>query len=348
MINQKPKELGYYFPAEFDKHVATWLSWPHKEASWPGKIETIYPVYASFIRLLTEGEKVNINVADESMRKKALAWLEAEGVNLSRVQFFFHPTNDAWCRDHGPAFLINPSAEVKKIIVDWGYNAWGGKYPPFDLDDVIPTRIGKHLNIPVVHPGIVMEGGSVDFNGKGTVLTTTSCLLNENRNPHLTRQQIEQYLSDYYGVENILWLCDGIVGDDTDGHIDDLTRFVNSDTVVSVVETNKADDNYAPLQDNLKALSKMRLENGRQINIVELPMPAGIIYEDMRLPASYANFYISNKHVIVPTFRDKNDDKALQILEQAFPDLEVVGLDSTDIIWGLGSFHCLSQQEPAV
>ena len=174
MINQKPKELGYYFPAEFDKHVATWLSWPHKEASWPGKIETIYPVYASFIRLLTEGEKVNINVADESMRKKALAWLEAEGVNLSRVQFFFHPTNDAWCRDHGPAFLINPSAEVKKIIVDWGYNAWGGKYPPFDLDDVIPTRIGKHLNIPVVHPGIVMEGGSVDFNGKGTVLTTTS------------------------------------------------------------------------------------------------------------------------------------------------------------------------------
>ena len=348
MINQKPKELGYYFPAEFDKHVATWLSWPHKEASWPGKIETIYPVYASFIRLLTEGEKVNINVADESMRKKALAWLEAEGVNLSRVQFFFHPTNDAWCRDHGPAFLINPSAEVKKIIVDWGYNAWGGKYPPFDLDDVIPTRIGKHLNIPVVHPGIVMEGGSVDFNGKGTVLTTTSCLLNENRNPHLTRQQIEQYLSDYYGVENILWLCDGIVGDDTDGHIDDLTRFVNSDTVVSVVETNKADDNYAPLQDNLKALSKMRLENGRQINIVELPMPAGIIYEDMRLPASYANFYISNKHVIVPTFRDKNDDKALQILEQAFPDREVVGLDSTDIIWGLGSFHCLSQQEPAV
>ena len=348
MINQKPKELGYYFPAEFDKHVATWLSWPHKEASWPGKIETIYPVYASFIRLLTEGEKVNINVADESMRKKALAWLEAEGVNLSRVQFFFHPTNDAWCRDHGPAFLINPSAEVKKIIVDWGYNAWGGKYPPFDLDDVIPTRIGKHLNIPVVHPGIVMEGGSVDFNGKGTVLTTTSCLLNENRNPHLTRQQIEQYLSDYYGVENILWLCDGIVGDDTDGHIDDLTRFVNSDTVVSVVETNKADDNYAPLQDNLKALSKMRLENGRQINIVELPMPAGIIYEDMRLPASYANFYISNKHVIVPTFRDKNDDKALQILEQAFPDREVVGLDSTDIIWGLCSFHCLSQQEPAV
>ena len=348
MINQKPKELGYYFPAEFDKHVATWLSWPHKEASWPGKIETIYPVYASFVRLLAEGEKVNINVADEAMRSKAVGWLEGEGVNLSRVKFFFHPTNDAWCRDHGPAFLINPSADVKKIIVDWGYNAWGGKYPPFDLDDIIPTLIAQHYNIPVVHPGIVMEGGSVDFNGRGTVLTTTSCLLNKNRNPSLSREQIERYLYDYYGVENILWLCDGIVGDDTDGHIDDLTRFVNADTVVSVVETDKGDDNYAALQDNLKALSKMRLENGRQINIVELPMPASVVYDDMRLPASYANFYISNKHVIVPTFRDKNDDKALQVLEQVFPDRKVVGLDSTDIIWGLGSFHCLSQQEPAV
>ena len=348
MILQKPKELGYYFPAEFDKHEATWLSWPHKEASWPGKIESIYPVYASFIKLLAEGENVNINVADEAMRSKAIAWLEAEGVNLSRVQFFFHPTNDAWCRDHGPAFLINPSAAIKKIIVDWGYNAWGGKYPPFDLDDVIPTLIGKHYNIPVVHPGIVMEGGSVDFNGRGTVLTTTSCLLNRNRNPSLSRQQIEQYLYDYYGVENILWLCDGIVGDDTDGHIDDLTRFVNGDTVVSVVETDKADENYAALQDNLKALSQMRLENGHQMNIVELPMPASVVYEDMRLPASYANFYIGNKYVIVPTFRDKNDDKALQILEEVFPDRNVVGLDSTDIIWGLGSFHCLSQQEPAV
>lgn len=348
MINQKPKDLGYFFPAEFEKHTATWLSWPHKEASWPGKIETIYPVYASFIKLLAEGENVNINVADESMRRKALGWLEKEGVNLSRVQFFFHPTNDAWCRDHGPAFLINPSAEIKKIIVDWGYNAWGGKYPPFDLDDVIPTLIAKHYNIPVVHPGIVMEGGSVDFNGRGTVLTTTSCLLNENRNPSLTREEIEQYLHDYYGVENILWLCDGIVGDDTDGHIDDLTRFVNPDTVVSVVETDKGDDNYTALQDNIKTLSKMRLENGRQINIVELPMPSSIVYEDMRLPASYANFYISNKYVIVPTFRDKNDGRALQVLEQVFPDRKVVGLDSTDIIWGLGSFHCLSQQEPAV
>lgn len=341
-----PRDHGYYFPAEFEKHAGTWLSWPHKQASWPGKIDSIFPVYATFVKLLAEGEKVNINVADVEMKKKALGHLEKAGADLKRVKFFYHPTNDAWCRDHGPAFLINPKAKTKKIIVDWGYNAWGGKYPPFDLDDQIPTLIALQYDIPVIYPGIVMEGGSVDFNGKGTVLTTTSCLLNKNRNPHLSKDQIEQYLYQYYGVTNILWLGDGIVGDDTDGHIDDLTRFVNEDTVVTVIETNKSDDNYEPLQDNLKALSRMRLENGKQMNIVELPMPSPVIYEDMRLPASYANFYISNKYVVVPTFQDKNDEKALSILQPLFPGRSVVGLDSTDLIWGLGSFHCLSQQEP--
>jgi agmatine deiminase len=343
-----PKVEGYYFPAEFAKHEATWLSWPHKEASWPGKIHTIYPIYAKFIRLLAEGERVNINVADEGMKQKALQYLKSESANLDNVQFFMHPTNDAWCRDHGPAFLINPQAHQKKIIVDWGYNAWGGKYPPFDLDDNIPTLIAKHYNIPVVYPGIVMEGGSVDFNGKGTVLTTSSCLLNINRNPQLDQSQIEGYLRNYYGVENILWLGDGIVGDDTDGHIDDLTRFVNETTVVTAIESNKNDDNYSVLQDILKSLKRLRLENGKQMDIVELPMPSAVVYEDMRLPASYANFYIGNKYVIVPTFRDKNDDRALEILQSCFPDRKVVGLDSIDIIWGLGSFHCLSQQEPFV
>ena len=348
MLDKTPKQLGYYFPAEFAKHSATWLSWPHKEESWPGKIETIFPVYAQFIKHVAEGEKVNINVRDEAMKQKALGHLQQAGANLKNIQFFFHPTNDAWCRDHGPAFLINPKAELKKLIVDWGYNAWGGKYPPFDLDDNIPTLIAKHYNIPVLYPGIVMEGGSVDFNGKGTVLTTISCLLNENRNPHLTQKQIEDHLHNFYGVDNILWLGDGIVGDDTDGHIDDLTRFVNEDTVVTVVESNKTDENYQVLQENLKHLSKLRLESGKQMNIVELPMPAPLIYEDMRLPASYANFYISNNYVVVPTFRDRNDEKALLILEQNFKDRKVIGLDSWDIIWGLGSFHCLSQQEPLV
>lgn len=343
-----PREQGYYFPAEFSKHTATWLSWPHKEASWPGKIESIYPVYAQFIKLVAEGERVHINVADETMKQKALGFLQKAGADLNNVQFFMHPTNDAWCRDHGPAFLINPQAAQKKMIVDWGYNAWGGKYPPFDLDDHIPTLIAKHYNMPVVYPGIVMEGGSVDFNGKGTVLTTTSCLLNENRNPHLNQEQIEEYLRNYYGVTNILWLGDGIVGDDTDGHIDDITRFVNEDTVVTVMESDRTDENYTLLKENRKLLDKMKLENGKSINVVELPMPAAVIYEDMRLPASYGNFYIANNYVIVPTFEDKNDDRALDILQQCFPDRKVVGLNSVDIIWGLGSFHCLSQQEPAV
>jgi len=343
-----PKDLGYYFPAEFSPHIATWLSWPHKEASWPGKISTIYPSYCKFIKELTKGELVRINVADEAMKAFAISQLEKEEIDLSNVEFFFHPTNDAWCRDHGPAFLINPAAEQKKVIVDWGYNAWGNKYPPFDLDDVIPTLIGKHFDIPVFHPSIVMEGGSVEFNGNGTVMTSTACLLNLNRNPHLNQQQIEEYLCNYYGMEQVLWIDEGIVGDDTDGHIDDTVRFVNEDTVITVVEENTNDENFDLLQHNLKQLKAMRLLNGKQLNIIELPMPEELIYEDQRLPCSYANFYIANKSVIVPTFRSDRDEKALRIIQESFPGREVVGIDSTDIIWGLGSFHCLSQQEPVV
>lgn len=343
-----PKELGYHFPAEFALHDATWLSWPHKEESWPGKIHDIYPAYSQFVKILTLSEKVRINVKDEQMKNFASSHLQLAGADLSKVEFFLHPTNDAWCRDHGPAFLINPNADIKKVIVDWGYNAWGNKYPPFDLDDVIPTLIGQHYTIPVFNPGIVMEGGSVEFNGRGTVLTSTCCLLNENRNSHLNQDQIEKYLSDYYGIDQVLWVDEGIVGDDTDGHIDDTIRFVNEDTVLSVVETKVNDENYQLLQQNLQSLSKMRLLNGKQLNVVELPMPDEVIYDEMRLPASYANFYISNKHVIVPTYRCDKDDQALEIISQCFPEREVVGIDSTEIIWGLGSFHCLSQQEPAV
>jgi agmatine deiminase len=342
-----PELNGFHFPAEWHPHTATWLSWPHKEASWPGKIGMIYPKYCEFIKVLTEGELVRINAGDEQIKAFAKEQLTAAGVDLNKVEFFDFATNDAWCRDHGPAFLINETTK-QKAIIDWGYNAWGGKYPPFDLDDVIPTKIAEHFDLPVYHPGIVMEGGSVDFNGKGTVLTTTACLLNKNRNPHLNQQQIESYLQNYYGVEQVLWLGDGIVGDDTDGHIDDITRFVNQDTVVTVVEEDKNDENYHILQENLATLKTMRLLNGKQLNIVELPMPDAVVYDDQRLPASYANFYIGNAAVVVPTYRSKNDDKALDILQQCFPDRKVVGIDSTDIIWGLGSFHCLSQQEPEV
>jgi len=343
-----PKELGYRFPAEFEPHTATWLSWPHKEDSWPGKIERIYTPYCLFIKALAENESVHINVSNEEMKLFATEKLQVVSADLGKIKFYTHPTNDAWCRDHGPAFLINPGATQPKIIVDWNYNAWGNKYPPFDLDDRIPTLIATAYQIPVLYPDIIMEGGSVDFNGKGTLITSESCLLNENRNPLLSRSGIEEYLEAYYGVEQILWVKDGIVGDDTDGHIDDTVRFFNEDSVLVAVEENKSDENYGILQQNLSDLKKMRLINGKQLNLVELPMPDKVIYEDQRLPASYANFYIANGLVVVPTFRCANDERALQIIQHAFPERKVTGIDSTDIIWGLGSFHCLSQQEPYV
>jgi agmatine deiminase len=343
-----PKQLGYYFPAEFAKHDATWLSWPHKEASWPGKIHAIYPYYCEFVKELTKSERVCINICNEDMKAFAIQCLQEAVVDLSKVEFFLHQTNDAWCRDHGPAFLINPHAKQKKVIVDWNYNAWGNKYPPYDLDDIIPTSIAKHYNIPVYYPGIIMEGGSVEFNGKGSLITSVSCLLNANRNPHLNQSQIEEYLINYYGVEHVFWIDEGIVGDDTDGHVDDTVRFVNENTLLAAVEENKNDENYELLQSNLQQVKQMRLLNGKQLNIVELPMPDMIVYEDQRLPASYANFYIANHAVIVPTYRSSKDEKALQIIQECFPRREIVGIDSVEIIWGLGSFHCLSQQEPAV
>ncbi|MBC7616620.1 MAG: agmatine deiminase family protein [Pedobacter sp.] len=344
-ISNTPKGLGYSFPPEWAKHEATWLSWPHKEESWPGKIEAIYEPYCEFIKIIATGEKVRINVRDEAMKASAINHLQKAGADLSQIEFYFNESNDAWCRDHGPAFVTKGK---EKAVVDWGYNAWGGKYPPFDLDDVIPTKIAKDFNLPLFTPDIVMEGGSVEFNGAGTILTSTACLLNENRNPHLNRLQIETYLKEFYGAEQILWVGDGIVGDDTDGHIDDIARFVNENTVLTVVESNPLDENYLLLQENLVALKAMRLLDGRALNIIKLPMPSPVIHEDTRLPASYANFYIANAAVIVPTFRDVNDKIALEIIQNAFPDRKVVGIDSTDIIWGLGSFHCLSQQEPLV
>ena len=347
MTNNTPKSLGYFFPAEFAPHDAIWLSWPHKEASWPGKIASIYPSYIEFIKVVALTEKVCINVVNEKMRNAAKKMLQLANANLDQIQFYFHPTNDAWCRDHGPAFLIRNNPIDPKAIIDWNINAWGGKYPPYDLDDVIPTSIANALGLPVFNPGIIMEGGSVDFNGAGTVMTSKSCLLNPNRNPHLDQNEIEKYLSDYYGIDQVLWVSDGIVGDDTDGHIDDTVRFVNEDTVITVIESNVLSPNFDLLQQNLNELKQMRLINGKQLNIVELPMPSPVIYEEQMLPASYANFYISNGHVVVPTFQCKQDDQAMQIIQTCFPTRQVVGIDSTDIIWGLGSFHCLSQQEPA-
>jgi agmatine deiminase len=313
-----PKKMDYRFPAEWEKHAATWLSYPHNENSWPGRIQNIYPAFHQFIKEISKGEIVNINVNDALMLKHVEDQLTAYGIDMNNIRLFVHPTNDAWCRDHGPAFLVNPYGLDKKIIINWEYNAWGNKYP-FDLDNKIPQLIAEKLQLPIVSPGIVMEGGSVDFNGKGSLITTKACLLNENRNPDLNQSQIETYLREYYGVEQIIWLNEGIDGDDTNGHVDDICRFVNEDTVVTVMESNKNDLNYAPLVENYKALKKLRLLNGKQLNVVELPMPEALYIEDQRVPCSYANFYIANSGVIVPIFGSKTDDIALGILSECFP-----------------------------
>ncbi len=342
-----PKASGYRFPAEWEKHVATWLTYPHNEASFPGTMDKIYDSYLKFIKAITKSELIRINIPDLTYEQQFIQQLHEYGIDDSKVEIFIHPSDDVWCRDHGPSFVINNNAAEKKAIVNWGFNAWGGKYP-FENDNAIPLKVAAHYGLPIFSPGIVMEGGSIDVNGTGTLLTTTACLLNKNRNPHLSQSQIEEYLMQFYNVEQIVWLGDGIAGDDTDGHVDDITRFVSSDVIVTAVEVNKSDENYEPLQENLKQLKKLRLINGKQPDLVELPMPSPVHYEGNRLPASYANFYLTNKDVIVPNFRCKMDDKAMYILEECFKGRSIVGIDSTDIVWGFGSFHCLSQQEPEV
>ncbi|MHA8079621.1 agmatine deiminase family protein [Aquirufa regiilacus] len=342
-----PKELGFYFPAEWDAHESTWITFPHNDHSWQGdKLADMYPEYFALIKAISVGEIVNIQVNDDQLAAFIKSQLAVYGIEESQIRLHIQPTNDAWCRDHGPAILVNQSGD-ERLLVDWGYNAWGGKYPPFDSDNESPTRIASILGLNKVIPGIIMEGGSVDFNGAGTVLTSRSCLLNPNRNPHLSQAQIEQYLCDYYGVEQVLWVSDGIVGDDTDGHIDDTVRFVNEDTVIAMVEPNEQDENHSVLAQNLRELQAMRLPNGKPLNIVEIPMPAAVVIDEFRAPGSYANFYICNAGVLVPTFDCAQDAFALETLAQFFTDRPVIGLSAKKIIWGQGSFHCLTQQEPA-
>jgi agmatine deiminase len=341
-----PKSLGYYFPPEWHPHVATWITFPHNDHSWQEeKLQDMYPEYFQLIKAISLGEKVNINVHNVALKEFIEGQLPIYGINANQINCHTRPTNDAWCRDHGPAFLIHQHND-SRMIVDWDYNAWGGKYPPFDDDNKIPIQIAQSLGLPFAQPKIIMEGGSVEFNGAGTVLTSRSCLLNANRNPHLNQGQIEEYLMEYYGVDQVLWVSDGIVGDDTDGHIDDTVRFVNSDTVIAMVEPRKYDDNHAVLGKNLSELSQMRLISGKQLNIVELPMPDPVIIDKFRAPGSYANFYITNAGVLVPTFDCPQDEIALNLLGQLFTDRPVTGLSAKKIIWGQGSFHCLTQQEP--
>jgi agmatine deiminase len=345
MTAQTPAALDYRMPAEWEPHAATWLSWPRREGiSFPDSFDRVMPALRAMIEALIESEQVCINVCNGAHEAEAREVLR--GLPMERILFHSIPTNEPWCRDHGPIFLTR-DRDPKLAVVDWDYNAWGNKYPPFDLDEVVPTRLAQILNVPVFYPRMILEGGAIDVNGASALLTTESCLLNPNRNPNLRREEIEQRLRDFLGVREILWLGDGIAGDDTDGHIDDLARFVSERTVVTVVEDDPKDENYEALQENLARLRELKTGD-RTIDIVTLPMPKKIVREGLRLPASYANFYVANTCVLVPTFADPADDVALSILRECFLNRRVIGIDCRELIWGLGTFHCLTQQQPSV
>jgi agmatine deiminase len=338
-----PAQLGYRFPAEWEPHAATWLSWPHNPATWPGKFEPIPAVWQQLVRTLAEFEPVHVLAGGATVMAVAR---EMVG-DLPNVTLHDIPTNDCWARDHGAMFLVGPEGS-EPALIDWGYNAWGGKYPPFDLDDRVPRRVAEFTGRRRFEPGIILEGGAIDANGQGTVLTTEQCLLNVNRNPQLNRQEVEKYLREYLNVRKILWLGGGIVGDDTDGHIDELARFVNPRTVVAAEERDVNDENYEPLADNLARLRTFTDQDDRPLEIVTLPMPSAKFHGEHRLPACYLNFYIANGVVVVPTFDDPADAEALATLAKLFPTREIRPIHALDLIWGLGAFHCITQQEPAL
>ncbi len=342
-----PAALGYRWPAEWEPHEGTWISWPHPEGiSFPDSYDRVVPTLVAMARAIAASETLNINVRDRSEEKTVRSYFGDDFPHKAR--FFHVVTNEPWCRDHGPIFLTKTSTDPKSnlAVIDWRYNAWGGKYPPYEDDDEVPTKIAQAFELPLWKPELILEGGSIEGNGDGTLLTTESCLLNPNRNPQFSKAEIENFLRDYLGVAQILWLGDGIEGDDTDGHIDDLSRFVNRTTVLTVVEHDKADRNYVPLKENLEKLKTMKLQDGTPLNVVELPMPRRIDREDLRLPASYANFYITNESVVVPVYDDPADEEATRVVAKCFPTRKIIPISCRELIWGLGAFHCLTQQQP--
>ena len=340
-----PAALGYSMPAEWRPHQATWISWPHNRDSWPGKFEPVEPVMVRAVAALSASETVRINVLDEKHEAHVRTLLEGQAAP-GNVIFHRFPTNDAWCRDHGAIFVRRESREAPLLALDFRFNSWGCKYPPFDLDDAIPPRMAGALGVPCRSIDMVLEGGSIEVNGAGVLLTTEQCLLNPNRNPGLDRAAIERHLEASLGVGEIVWLGDGIVGDDTDGHVDDLTRFVSETTVVTVVERDRRDENYEALAENRERLEQTRLASGQRLKVIELDMPRPVEYRGDRLPASYANFYIANRIVLMPAFDDPADEENRRILARCFPGRRVVAIDCTDLVLGLGTFHCLTQQVP--
>lgn len=354
-----PRELGYRMPAEWEPHEASWLAWPHNPEDWPGKFQPIPWVYAEIVGHLARVEDVHILVDDAAAEKRARRILKRTGANLARVRFHPWPTDRVWTRDSGPIFVRRSQPGKESVaITNWKFNAWA-KYSDWHKDNEIPGRVAELLDLPQWTPTIetpegpqriVLEGGSIDVNGAGTLITTEECLLSEvqQRNPGVTREQLEQVFHDYLGIDQVLWMNRGIAGDDTHGHVDDITRFVGPNTIVTVVEPNREDENHLPLAENLDRLRSARNAEGYPFEVIELPMPPPVIFDGQRLPASYANFYIANNLVLVPTLNRSVDRRALKILADAFPSREVVGIYCGDLIWGLGALHCMTQQQPKV
>jgi len=333
-------------PPEWEPQTAVRQSWPHNRATWPGLFRPIPGGFAKIVAQVSWFEAVRINCAAR-LQPRAKRLCAQAGADMTRVAFYNHPTNDAWCRDHGPIF-VKQRRTGEVAVTDWVHNAWGGKYPHYDLDNQIPPRIARKMKLRRFENAMVLEGGSIDVNGRGLLLTSEQCLLNPNRNPHLTRAEIEQNLRDYLGVKTVLWLGEGIAGDDTDGHVDDMTRFYKADGIVTAVESNSRDANHRPLAENLERLKGFRTPAGRKFDLVTLPMPRAFGFRGRRVPASYANFLIVNGAVLVPQFRQKQPDAvARAILGDCFPGREVIPIDCYHLVWGLGTLHCISQQQPA-
>jgi agmatine deiminase len=345
-----PAAADYRWPAEWEPHAATWLSWPHNAETWPAdRLARVRGSFAAIVRALHANERVCINVGSDEMEDAARRLLSDEGVDVEcGVRFERIPTDDAWLRDCGPIFLVRDRGpERDRALVDFRFDAWGGKYPPWARDDALPRRLAAILDLPRFASDLVLEGGSVDGNGRGTLLVTESCLLNPNRGAGRTRELLERALADFLGARSTLWLGGGIEGDDTDGHVDDVARFVDATTVVAAVEPDRADPNHAPLAANLRRLRGMRDADGKPLSVATLPMPPAIYAAGARLPASYANFYLANGVALVPIFGAASDERALAILRELLPGREIIGIESSDLVVGLGAIHCITQQEPA-
>jgi agmatine deiminase len=350
-----PAEMGFSMPAEWEKHEATWLGWPHNPTDWPGKMDTIRWVYGEIVRKITPGEKVRMLVDSRTDERIASAYLRRAECELDRIEFVIHPTNRGWTRDSGPIFVRRGrGAKQETAIVHFHFNAWA-KYDDWRKDRRVPNTAAKLLKKQLFnaeHKGkdFVIEGGGIEVNGRGTLITTEECYLDPKvqvRNPGLGREEIETTLKRYLGVKNIFWLGAGPVGDDTHGHIDDICRFVNRNTLVMIKETDKREPNYKPLLDNWERIQDLRLEDGSKPEVIALPMPEPLYFDGWQLPASYANFYICNDAVLVPTFNDPNDRVALGILGELFKDRKVIGIHAVDLVLGFGTVHCLTQQQPA-